>query len=136
MCEAHDYRQLAIDMTMKQVAMRAMSPEEIVVYIQELEDKLKTMARPGGAVPALVCDPSTCIREREVLCAICGHTFKVITRKHLATHGHTLASYRELCGYSKDVTLTCKQLQRTRRNNMKTHKIWERRASKSQKVEG
>jgi predicted transcriptional regulator len=39
--------------------------------------------------------------------------------------------YRKKWGYSKDVPLVCKSLQRERRKKMKDMKLWEKRRKKA-----
>ena len=58
--------------------------------------------------------------------------FKVITRKHLASHGLTPEEYKEKYGYKKTQTLACKALARERRTKMNDMKLWERRAKKAE----
>ena len=55
------------------------------------------------------------------------YAFKILTKKHIATHGLTVEEYRERCGYKKGTPLVCKSLQRERRKKMKDMKLWERR---------
>ena len=68
------------------------------------------------------------IKEKSIVCLECGKTFKVITKKHLALHGLDAVSYREKWGLKKGTLLTCKELQRARRQKMKDMKLWEKRA--------
>ena len=57
----------------------------------------------------------------------CGKTFKILTRKHIASHTLDAAAYREKWGLKKDTPLVCKGLQRERRKKMKDMKLWEKR---------
>ena len=54
-------------------------------------------------------------------------TFKILARKHLASHNLDAAEYREKWGLKKDTPLVCKGLQRERRKKMKDMKLWEKR---------
>ena len=67
------------------------------------------------------------IKEEAIVCLECGKTFKVITKKHLILHGLDAVSYREKWGLKKGTPLTCKELQRARRQKMKDMKLWEKR---------
>jgi len=55
---------------------------------------------------------------------------KVLTKKHLVLHGLDAVSYREKFGLKKGTPLTCKELQRSRKQKMSEMKLWERRAEK------
>ena len=68
------------------------------------------------------------IKEKSIVCLECGKTFKVITKKHLILHGLDAVSYRAKWGLKKGTPLTCKELQRARRQKMKDMKLWEKRA--------
>lgn len=67
------------------------------------------------------------IKEKSVTCLECGKTFKILTKRHLASHGLDMASYKEKWGLKKDVPLVCKSLQRERRRKMKDIRLWEKR---------
>ena len=67
------------------------------------------------------------VKEKSVTCLECGQSFKILTTRHLASHGMTSAEYREKWGFKKDAPLVCKALQRERRKKMKDMKLWEKR---------
>lgn len=66
-------------------------------------------------------------KKKSITCLECGKSFKLISRKHLASHGLDADAYREKWGIKRDVPLVCKALQRTRRKKMKDMKLWEKR---------
>jgi predicted transcriptional regulator len=72
-------------------------------------------------------DPKKAIREKSVICLECGKSFKVLTKKHLASHGLTPEEYKEKWGYKKGTSLVAKALARERRRKMKDMKLWEKR---------
>jgi predicted transcriptional regulator len=74
-------------------------------------------------------DPKKAIREKSVVCLECGKSFKVLTKKHLASHGLTPEEYKEKWGYKKGTSLVAKGLARERRKKMKDMKLWEKRRS-------
>ena len=132
-----DYLKHAIELAKAQASVRVMSEEEIADMIASLAAKLKKL--DGVEPPEEVCtcsavaeapttDPKRSIKERSIVCLECGKVFKVITKKHLAIHGLDAASYREKWGFKKGTPLTCKELQRARRQKMKDMKLWEKRA--------
>ncbi len=134
----HDRRRLpmdelfrqALELAKAQASVREMSPEDIANFTANMANNLKNIANeaPDDEEPIkLACDPKTAIRERSILCAICGKSFKVLTKKHLALHGITPDEYRKICGYKKGYPLICKGICRERRKNMENMKLWERR---------
>jgi predicted transcriptional regulator len=84
----------------------------------------------GGQDTGDTVDPKKAIKEKTITCVVCGRPFKLLTKKHLATHGLTVEEYREHCGYKKGMPLVCKALQRERRQKMQDMKLWERRGKK------
>ena len=129
-----DYLKHAIELVKAQASVRVMSEDEIGEMISSLAGKLKKLdcteeveeACSMAEVPAQ--DAKRSIKEKSIVCLECGKTFKVITKKHLALHGLDAVSYREKWGLKKGTPLTCKELQRARRQKMKDMKLWEKRA--------
>ena len=58
------------------------------------------------------------IKEKSVTCLECGKSFKILTKRHLATHGLSTEEYLEKWGFKKGTPLACKALQRERRKKM------------------
>ena len=108
-----DYLKQALEIVKAQASVRVMSEEEITSMV-------RTLSAP--AMP-----PAKSIKEKSVTCLECGKTFKIITRKHLATHDLDAESYREKWGLKKHTPLVCKELQRERRKKMKDMQLWEKR---------
>ena len=124
-----DYLKEALEIVKAQASVRTMTEEEITSMVQKIAIGIKAIAEGDGLSaeePAAV-DPKKAIREKSILCCVCGKTFKVITKKHLATHGLTPDEYREKYGYKKNLPLVCKSLQRERRKKMKEMKLWTKR---------
>ena len=134
-----DFLKEALEITKAQASVRVMSEEEITSMVRRLSSGLKTISE--GDVSAeepvtadLQGDPRKSIKEKSITCLECGKTFKILTRKHLASHGLDAPEYREKWGFKKDTPLVCKGLQRERRKKMKDMKLWEKRR-KVEKVE-
>ena len=130
-----DYLKHAIELVKAQASVRVMSEEEMTDMIASLAAKLKkldtfeeTEECCSCAAEAPVTDATRSIKEKSIVCLECGKTFKVITKKHLILHGLDAASYRAKWGLKKGTPLTCKELQRARRQKMKDMKLWEKRA--------
>lgn len=127
-----DYLKEALEIVKAQASVRTMTEEEITSMVQKLAVGIKTIAE-GGEVEVeeeYAVDPKKAIREKSVLCCVCGKSFKILTKKHLGSHGLTPDEYREKFGYKKKQPLVCKSLQRERRKKMKEMKLWTKRGKK------
>ena len=130
-----DYLKHAIERVKAQASVRIMSEDEMADMIASLAAKLKkldtfeeTEECCSCSAEAPVTDAKRSIKEKSITCLECGKVFKVITKKHLILHGLDAAAYREKWGLKKGTPLTCKELQRARRQKMKDMKLWEKRA--------
>ena len=124
-----DYLKQAIEIVKAQASVRNMNEEEITSMIRALAQSIRGVAEGSAPVvdvePAV--DPKNAIREKSVICCECGKSFKVLTKRHLATHGLTPEEYREKYGYKKGTSLVAKSLARDRRKTMQGMKLWEKR---------
>jgi len=127
-----DYLKEALEIVKAQASVRTMTEEEITSMVQTLAVGIKSIAEGGGVEPVeqYAIEPSKAIREKSILCCVCGKSFKVLTKKHLASHDLTPDEYREKFGYKKKTPLVCKSLQRERRKKMKEMKLWTKRGKK------
>ncbi|MBR5882779.1 MAG: MucR family transcriptional regulator [Mailhella sp.] len=130
-----DYLKHAIELVKAQASVRVMSEDEMADMIASLAAKLKKLDTFEETEECCTCsaeapvtDAKRSIKEKSIVCLECGKTFKVITKKHLILHGLDAASYRAKWGLKKGTPLTCKELQRARRQKMKDMKLWEKRA--------
>lgn len=124
----------ALEIVKAQASVRTMTEDEITSMLQKLTRGIRSISESlpaeDGAEEGLGIDASKAIKEKNIICVECGKSFKLLTKKHLATHGLTPEEYRERCGYKKGTPLVCKSLQRERRKKMKDMKLWERREHK------
>ena len=109
-----------------------MSEDEILSMVKSVTDGILAMAEDGqcqdnNVAGGPVLDPKKAVKEASIVCLECGKSFKVITKKHLASHNLSAEEYREKHGYKKTQALACKSLVRERRAKMKDMKLWERR---------
>ena len=131
-----DYLKQAIELAQAQASVRVMTEDEIITMVERLASKLKglsegkSVAEDAPVADASAMDAKKSIKEKSVTCLVCGKTMKVLTKKHLALHGLDAVSYREKFGLKKGTPLTCKELQRARKQKMSEMKLWERRAEK------
>ncbi|WP_319544183.1 MucR family transcriptional regulator [uncultured Pseudodesulfovibrio sp.] len=124
-----DYLKEALEIVKAQASVRTMTEDEITSMVQKLAAGIKAIAE-GDSIQtseSAAVDPQKAIREKSILCCVCGKTFKVITKKHLASHNLTPEEYREKFGYKKKLPLVCKSLQRERRKKMKEMQLWTKR---------
>ncbi len=123
--------QMAMDIARAQVSVRPMSATEVASYISELTEALDACLHPGEkprtASPAAAAAPKNSIGENYVTCLECGKKFKVISSRHLMTHGLTAETYKEKWGIKKGTSLAAKSLVRLRRRKMQDMRLWERR---------
>lgn len=124
------YLQEAIDIVKAQASVCTMTEEDIIAMIGKLSAGIKALSE-GAELPddadVVAMDPAKAIKEKSITCVKCGKSFKLLTKKHLASHGLTPDEYRESCGYKKGTPLVCKSLQRERRKKMRSMRLWERR---------
>lgn len=131
--ELNDATKAALEIVKAQAGARTMTEDEIVSMVQRISASITAMASGvitsvESTAPAM--DPTKAVKENSVVCLECGKAFKVITKKHLLSHGLTPDEYRAKYGYKKGAALAAKSLQRERRKKMKEMRLWERRTKK------
>lgn len=127
-----DYLKEALEIVKAQASVRTMTEDEILSMVQKLAGGIRSISE-GDIIETneeTVVDPQKAIREKSILCCVCGKSFKVLTKKHLASHNLTPEEYREKFGYKKKLPLVCKSLQRERRKKMQEMKLWTKRGKK------
>ena len=127
-----EYLQCALEIVKAQATARPMTEDEIVSMVNSIAKGIAALstgqiATSDADATASAMDPKKAIKESSVTCLECGKSFKVITKKHLASHGLTPEEYKEKYGYKMSQGLACKSLTRARRTKMKDMKLWERR---------
>ena len=99
-----DYLKHALEIVKAQASVRVMEEDAIISMVRAVAASLKQLEEEPEAVVeerVPVMEPSKSIKEKSVTCLECGKTFKIITKKHLATHDLDAASYREKWGFKK-----------------------------------
>lgn len=130
-----EYVKEALEIVKAQAGVRNMTEDEITSMVQSIADRLRNVcAEQEGAQsettrdePAV--DPKKAIREKSVICLECGKSFKILSKRHLATHGLTPQEYKEKWGFKKNQTLVAKALSRQRRKKMQEIQLWKKRKS-------
>ena len=127
-----NYLKEALEIVKAQASVRTMTEEEITTMVRKLAVGIKAVSESAiqpDEAESTALDPRKAIKEKSITCVECGKSFKLLTKKHLASHGFTPEEYRERCGYKKGTPLVCKSLQRERRKKMRAMKLWERRGN-------
>jgi len=124
-----EYVKQALEIVKAQASVRTMTAEEITSMVKTIAEGIKKAMeddlKEEEQQPAV--DPRKAIREKSIICLECGKSFKILTKKHLASHNLTPEEYKEKWGYKKDISLVCKSLARDRRKKMESMKLWEKR---------
>src|SRR5512135_678370 len=96
-----DYLKEALEIVKAQASVRTMTEDEITSMVKKLVRGIQAIA---GEAPVqaeeeeAAVDPAKSVREKTITCCSCGKAFKIITKKHLATHGLTPPEYLEKYG--------------------------------------
>ena len=124
-----DYLKEALEIVKAQAGVRSMSEDEIVGMVKKLSESIHAISENREATVAedAAIAPHKAIREKSITCLVCGKEFKLITKRHLATHGLTVEEYLEKFGYKKGTALVSKALRKSRKKKMQEMRLWERR---------
>mgnify|MGYP006294347335 CR=1 FL=1 len=128
-----EHVQEALEIVKAQASVRNMTEEEISSMVKSLSQSIKAAAEGGDSTPTTsakqepAVEPKKAIREKSVICLECGKSFKVLTKKHLATHDLTPEQYKQKWGFKKNQALIAKGLARDRKKKMQEMQLWKRR---------
>ena len=125
-----DHIAMALEIVKAQAGFRSMAEDEICTMVQGVSSTIKKLLSDGESMDTLHAERAAVDRtpkDNSIVCLECLKAFKMLTHKHMATHGLTPDEYRAKWGYAKDAPLVCKSLQRLRRKKMKDIKLWEKR---------
>lgn len=125
-----DYLKEALEIVKAQAKVRTMAEEEIIAMVQKLAEGIRGVCNTDTPVEETltpIVPVRKAIKEQSIVCLECGKSFKILTKKHLASHSLDPDSYREKWGFKRNTPLVCKFLQRERRKKMKSMKLWEKR---------
>lgn len=114
--------EMAAELVQSQCASKSMNTEEITLALQSTfnalqalqadEAKLQAGAVEAGAVgtaaPSIT--PEKSIQKNKIICLECGQEFKMLSPKHLRSHGLTGREYRAKYGFSLRQPLCAKAL--------------------------
>ncbi|GAB6160856.1 MucR family transcriptional regulator [Desulfothermus naphthae] len=128
-----EYIKEALEIVKAQAGVRNMTEEEITSMVKSLANQLKGLMEGKEAEgveekqqePPI--DPKKAIKEKSVVCLECGKSFRILTKRHLKSHGLTPEEYKKKWGYKKTQSLIAKSLARERRKKMQEIQLWKKR---------
>jgi len=114
--------QMTAEIIQSQITSKQMSTDEIKAALNDTFQALKALqdAEAGGVIVAETeevnptVDPKKSIQKNKVVCLECGQEFKMLSPKHLASHGLTAKEYRKKYGFSARQPLCTKALSEKR----------------------
>lgn len=124
--------EMAADIIQAQSSSKAMSTEEVALALQSTFKTLQTLqhnelqlqgddsAASGGPVD-IAAEKS--ILKNKIICLECGQEFKMLSPKHLASHGLTGREYRKKYGFKLRQPLCAKSLSANRKKAGKARGI-------------
>lgn len=109
--------EMAAELVQAQCAAKGLSTDEITSSLQSTfkalqclqQEETTGVASPGGE-GAVGIDPKKSIQKNKIVCLECGQEFKMLSPKHLKSHGLNGTQYREKYGFSKRQPLCAKAL--------------------------
>ena len=116
--------EMTAEIIQSQISSKQMSTEEVKSALNETFKALKALqdSEAGGAdvveteteaTPSMI-DPKKSIQKNKVICIECGQEFKMLSPKHLRSHGLDSKSYRKKYGFSARQPLCAKALSEKR----------------------
>ena len=128
-----DYLAAAIQIVTAQARVRVMSEDEMASMIKRLTANIRSVEESANVENDPQIDAATAkssIKEKSVTCLVCGSVYKILSARHLASHGLTPEEYKEKFGLKPKTALVAKSLQRMRKKKMQDMRLWEKRAQK------
>ena len=115
--------ELTAEIIQQQISSKQMTTDEIKVALNETFQALRSLqdtescsccSTEAGADAPLAVDPKKSIQKNKVVCLECGQEFKMLSPKHLKSHGLDSKSYRKKYGFSARQPLCAKALSEKR----------------------
>ena len=114
--------QMTAEIVKSQMTSKQMSTDEINTSLIETFQALKSlqdaeageMLESETEVTASVIDPKKSIQKNKIVCIECGQEFKMLSPKHLTSHGLNSKEYRKKHGLSSRQPLCAKALSEKR----------------------
>ena len=114
--------QLTAEIVQSQTSVKQMSTEEVKAALKDTFQALKSLQAAEVSNPvevdtaesAQVLDPKKSIQKNKVVCLECGKEFRMLSGKHLASHGLDSKAYRKKYGFPARQALCAKTLSEKR----------------------
>jgi predicted transcriptional regulator len=116
--------EIASEIVQAQVSLTPMSGAEITAALRQVFGTLHELQRAESgeielpkiqeSAPAKAITPENSIQNDKVICLECGAEMKVLTSKHLVSHGMDQKQYRKKYGFSMKTPLAAKSLTKVR----------------------
>lgn len=120
--------EMAAELVQAQCSSTSMSAEEMVQSLQSTYNVLHSLqhdeargaaTEAGQAQGAFSDKPEKSIQKHKIVCLECGEEFKMLSPKHLFSHGLTGREYRQKWGLSLRQPLCAKELSDRRKKSGK-----------------
>jgi len=117
--------EMTAEIIQSQISSKQMSTDEIKAALNDTFQALKSLqdaetyciidsAEPTESTAAPTLDPKKSIQKNKIVCLECGQEFKMLSPKHLKSHGLDSKSYRKKYGFSARQPLCAKSLSERR----------------------
>ncbi len=113
--------EMTAEIIQSQISSKEMSTDEIKAALNDTFQTLKSLqdAEISGTdsvqdEAAPVMDPKKSIQKNKVICLECGQEFKMLSPKHLKSHGLTAKEYRKKHNFSARQPLCARSLSERR----------------------
>ena len=114
--------EMTAEIIQSQISSKQMSTEEVKAALNETFKALKALqdSEASGILEteteetATVMDPKKSIQKNKIVCLECGQEFKMLSPKHLVSHGLDSKSYRKKYGFTARQPLCTKALSEKR----------------------
>jgi predicted transcriptional regulator len=114
--------EMTAEIIQSQISSKQMTTDEIKAALNETFQALKSLQdaettgviEPGTEAAAPMVDPKKSIQKNKVVCLECGQEFKMLSPKHLKSHGLDAKAYRKKYGFSARQPLCAKALSESR----------------------
>ena len=113
--------EMTAEIIQSQISSKQMSTEEIKAALNDtfqtlkaLQDSEAIVTEPGLEEAHPVIDPKKSIQKNKIVCLECGQEFKMLSPKHLKSHGLSSKEYRKKHGFSARQPLCAKALSEKR----------------------
>ena len=119
--------EMAAELVQSQCASKAMNTEEMTQALQATFNALQALQAGEAKIQAGISEgtagvvvipgmtPEKSIQKNKIVCLECGQEFKMLSPKHLRSHGLTGREYREKWGFSLRQPLCAKALSERRK---------------------